>query len=539
MIRINQLKLPVQDDESNLEKLIRKALRLHCNEDFTYHIVKRSIDARHRNNILHIYSVDVKLKNTDESALVRKVNNNNIMLSNEKHYEFPVSNISGFHGRIIIAGSGPAGLFCGLFLARAGLCPVICERGADVDERSRIVDRFWLTGILSESTNVQFGEGGAGTFSDGKLNTAVKDKTGRIRKVLETFVEFGAPQSILYINKPHIGTDILKKVIKNIRNEIISLGGEVIFNTTVDDFYTHNGAISGVHLVTESGSYDMECNYLVLAPGHSARDTFKKLADKGVAMESKAFAVGLRLEHPQKLINNYMYGSIDTDNVPAADYKVTAKCNNGRGVYSFCMCPGGYVVNASSEPGMLCVNGMSYSGRDGCNANSAIVVTVSPEDFGGNDILDGMHFQRNMEKAAFNAAAGKVPYQLNEDFQKGIASESVQDVIPQIKGLYAPGNLRNVLPEFISESIIDGMKTFDKIIDGFNMPHAVFSGVESRTSSPVRILRSDDSLESINVHGMYPCGEGAGYAGGITSAAVDGIKTAEAIAALCNMTHGA
>ena len=337
MIRINQLKLPVQDDESNLEKLIRKALRLHCNEDFTYHIVKRSIDARHRNNILHIYSVDVKLKNTDESALVRKVNNNNIMLSNEKHYEFPVSNISGFHGRIIIAGSGPAGLFCGLFLARAGLCPVICERGADVDERSRIVDRFWLTGILSESTNVQFGEGGAGTFSDGKLNTAVKDKTGRIRKVLETFVEFGAPQSILYINKPHIGTDILKKVIKNIRNEIISLGGEVLFNTTVDDFYTHNGAISGVHLVTESGSYDMECNYLVLAPGHSARDTFKKLADKGVAMESKAFAVGLRLEHPQKLINNYMYGSIDTDNVPAADYKVTAKCNNGRGVYSFCM----------------------------------------------------------------------------------------------------------------------------------------------------------------------------------------------------------
>ena len=270
MIRINQLKLPVQDDESNLEKLIRKALRLHCNEDFTYHIVKRSIDARHRNNILHIYSVDVKLKNTDESALVRKVNNNNIMLSNEKHYEFPVSNIFGFHGRIIIAGSGPAGLFCGLFLARAGLCPVICERGADVDERSRIVDRFWLTGILSESTNVQFGEGGAGTFSDGKLNTAVKDKTGRIRKVLETFVEFGAPQSILNINKPHIGTDILKKVIKNIRNEIISLGGEVLFNTTVDDFYTHNGAISGVHLVTESGSYDMECNYLVLAPGHSA-----------------------------------------------------------------------------------------------------------------------------------------------------------------------------------------------------------------------------------------------------------------------------
>ena len=533
MIRINQLKLPINSDESGLDRLIRKALRLRDSDKFNYSIVKKSIDARHKDNLMYIYSVNVTLSGLDEAAKVRKLNNNNIMSTKEQPYVFPVAKINASDSRIVVIGSGPAGLFCGLFLARAGLRPLVCERGACVEERSAVVDRFWLTGELDESSNVQFGEGGAGTFSDGKLNTAVKDRTGRIRKVLETFVEFGAPEDIRWLAKPHIGTDILKTVVRNIREEIKALGGNVIFNARVDDFYIEKNTVKGVHIVTETGSYDKECDYLVLAPGHSARDTFVKLHSKGAAMESKAFAVGLRLEHPQKLINDYMYGGIDTAGLPTADYKVTAHSANGRGVYSFCMCPGGYVVNASSEPGMLCVNGMSYSGRDGRNANSAIVVTVSPEDFGGNDVLAGMDFQRRLEKAAYDTASGKVPYQLNHDFRKGIISDGYGSVTPQIKGLYAPGNLRDVLPEFISESIIDGMKTFDKIINGFDMPDAVFSGVESRTSSPVRILRSLDTLESINIRGLYPCGEGAGYAGGITSAAVDGIKVAEAVASHC------
>lgn len=524
MIRINQIKLSIKDSESNIDKKIRKLLKLNDKTVFEYTIVKKSIDARRKDQLMYIYSVDVILKDNDEFSLCKKINDNNIMLTNKSKYVFP--EIGNINQRIIIVGSGPAGLFCGLFLARAGFKPIIFERGANVHDRTAIVNAFWENGDLDINTNVQFGEGGAGTFSDGKLNTVVKEKAGRIRKVLETFVEFGAPKEILYDAKPHIGTDILRNVVMNIRNEIIKLGGEVNFNSMMTDIYVSGGTINGIQI---NNSQDYECDRLILALGHSARDTFEMLRDRGLPMEPKSFAVGMRIEHPQNLINNFAYGTNDTRVLPVPSYKVTAKAGNGRGVYSFCMCPGGYVVNASSEQGRTCVNGMSYSRRDSDNANSAIIVTISPDDFYKDDILDGVAFQRNLEEKAYIAGKGAVPYQLNEDFCKGIASTSYGSVTPHIKGKFLPANLREVLPEYLCESVIDGMKSFDKMIDGFNMPDAVFSGVESRTSSPVRMTRTD-SMESIGIGGVYPCGEGAGYAGGITSAAVDGIKTAEAIA---------
>ncbi len=525
MIRINQIKLGVDQAESLLEKKIIKALRLSSDTAFTYEIVKKSIDARHKDQLMYIYSVNVSVNGKKESDILSRVHDNNIMSINPVKYSFPSINLDK-ESRIIIAGSGPAGLFCGLFLARAGYKPVIYERGASVHERTAIVNAFWENGELDVNTNVQFGEGGAGTFSDGKLNSVVKEKAGRIRKVLETFVEFGAPEEILYVNKPHIGTDILSAVVTNIRFEIEKLGGKVYFNSQITNIDVSNGHICGVTINNETQT---DCDKLILAVGHSARDTFSMLLDKNLPMEQKAFAIGMRVEHPQSLINNYAYGKAECGSLPVADYKVTAKSRSGHGVYSFCMCPGGYVVNASSEPGRTCVNGMSYSKRDGANANSAIIVTVDTKDFHSNEILGGMYFQHSLEEAAYREGKGAVPYQLNEDFQNGIISSGIGKVTPNIKGKSVAGNLRNVIPEYLCESVIDGMKSFDKIITGFNMSDAVFSGVESRTSSPVRMLR-DDSMESIGIKGIYPCGEGAGYAGGITSAAVDGIKVAEAIA---------
>lgn len=525
MIRINQLKLNVSQSEDALETKIRKALRLKADETFEYNIVRKSIDARHKDNIMYVYSVDVALSGHGDTDIVKKLNDKNIALADTVRYEFPYVSL-GRDKKIAIVGSGPAGLFCGLFLARAGFKPVIYERGASVYERTRIVNAFWDGGKLDVNTNVQFGEGGAGTFSDGKLNTAIKEKSGRIRKVLETFAEFGAPREILYINKPHVGTDILAKVVYNIRQEIESLGGRVIFNSQVTGVTVRDGTVRGICV---NANEEVECDRLVLALGHSARDTFSRLCELGLPMEPKPFAVGMRIEHPQSMINRYTYGTPDSGRLPVADYKVTARSANGRGVYSFCMCPGGYVVNASSENGHTCVNGMSYSGRNGCNANSAVVVTVNPEDFGGNEVLGGVKFQRELEAAAYRQGGGAIPCQLNEDFAAGRTSIDFCRVKPQFKGKSAFGNLREVLPEFICESVIDGMKYFDKIVSGFNMPDAVFSGVESRTSSPVRMIRGE-SFESIGIKGIYPCGEGAGYAGGITSAAVDGIKVAEAIA---------
>lgn len=536
MIRINQLKLSPDHSEEDLIKSIKNTLKLDDRTDFEYIIVKRSVDARHKPDIYFVYAINVKFENAAiESKITKRVNNNNVMSINEKKYAFPcdltsekIENIQ----RPVIIGFGPAGMFCALFLARQGLRPIVIERGQCVEDRIKTVDDFWNNEPLNTESNVQFGEGGAGTFSDGKLNTLVKDPSGRIAKVLETFVEFGADSSILYVNKPHIGTDVLCDVVKNMREEIIRLGGEVRFNTRLDDFVFENNSIRAISVskVANDGriTENISCNTVVLAIGHSARDTFTMMDKKGINMAAKSFAVGLRIEHPQSFINYNAYGNPEYSNLPVADYKITHQSSTGRGIYSFCMCPGGYVVDASSEEGMLAVNGMSYSKRDGANANSALIVTVTPDDFEGEGPMAGIEFQRKLEKAAYREGKGSVPIQLVADFRENRVSKAFGSVKPCIKGSYEFANIRNILPDYISDTIIEGMESFDRTIKGYNMDDAVFSGVESRTSSPLRIIR-DENFES-SIKGLYPCGEGAGYAGGITSAAIDGLKISEIVA---------
>lgn len=530
MIRINQIKMNLTDGEDRLTIKAAALLRLRPEDIRSLKIVKKSIDARHKPDIKYVYSVNVTVKN--EKKINRRLFNNNIFFTKEKKYSMPKAGDEKLFDSPVIVGMGPAGLFCGYFLAKAGYRPLIIERGECVEDRKRTVESFWRGEALNTESNVQFGEGGAGTFSDGKLNTVVKDKDGKHMEVLETFVKFGAKPEITYVNKPHIGTDILYDIVKNIRQEIIRLGGKVKFNTKLTDIHTENGKINSITVKStakggDGSSENINCQVLVLALGHSARDTFEMLEEKKLQMEPKSFAVGVRVEHPQSMINKKMYGTEAHELLEAADYKVTYNTQDSRGVYSFCMCPGGYVVNASSEEKRLAVNGMSYSGRDGSNANSAIIVTVTPEDYGKESPLDGMYFQRSLEEKAYTEGKGAVPVQRFEDFEKNRCSEGLGSVMPTIKGEYRLSNLRNIFPEYISSSLIEGIHGFSRQIADFDMPDAVMSGVESRTSSPVRINR-DDKFES-GIKGIYPCGEGAGYAGGITSAAMDGIRVFEAI----------
>lgn len=524
MIRIQQLKLKLPHNEDAVAKAV--ARQLHLKEDsFTFEIMRKSIDARKKPQLTAEYTVDVVLKKGNEAKIVSACHNRNVLLVQRLEYCFPQSGTGVLEHAPVIIGSGPAGLFCGLMLARAGYRPVILERGQSVEQRTKDVEAFWNGGCLNPESNVQFGEGGAGTFSDGKLNTLVKDVSGRNRRVLEEFVHAGADASILYENRPHIGTDVLKRVVRNIREEIIACGGTVRFGTKVTGLTTDKGRIVGV-IVNETER--IEAKQVVLATGHSARDTFAMLKELGVAMRAKAFAIGVRVEHPQTQINLSQYGAERTDGLMAADYKLTARSKDGRGVYSFCMCPGGYVVNASSEEGRLAVNGMSYSGRDGKNANSAIIVSVTPDDFGNTDALAGIEFQRKLEEAAYRQGKGKIPIQLYADYKENRASLAFGEVHPQMKGAYQLANVRSILPKAIGDAIIEGMEQFNKKIKDFARDDCLLSGVESRTSSPVRIER-DETMQG-NLEGLYPCGEGAGYAGGITSAAMDGIKVAEAIA---------
>ena len=534
MIRINELKLKPDHSTSDLEQEIRKLLRLK-NEKFSYEIMRQSLDARKKPNLFYSYTIDVKVP--QEATVLRRAKTKKAVLVTKKEYQFPYSDLSrklSSLPRPVIVGSGPAGLFCGLMLARAGLKPMILERGECVEKRTKTVAHFWQTGELDPESNVQFGEGGAGTFSDGKLNTMIKDLDGRIRFVLKNFVQAGAREDILYLQKPHIGTDVLTKIIKNIRTEIKMLGGEFHFDSKMVKIdLLENGLL---RLWVQERHMDETCFFdtsaAVLAIGHSSRDTFRMLAQKQLPMQAKSFAVGLRMEHPQAIINDAMFGKDCPYDFEAAPYKVTYKCENGRGVYSFCMCPGGYVVNASSEPGKLAVNGMSYSDRASGNANSAIVVTVSPEDYGAqaDDPLAGLAFQEQLEEAAYRCGNGKIPVQRYADFKENRRTETFGKLLPNIKGATEFSNLRRILPEELNLSLIEGIEAFGRRIDGFSDEDALLSGVESRTSSPVRILRNETCQTMIP--GLFPCGEGAGYAGGITSAAVDGIRVAEAVASM-------
>ena len=545
MIQIRQLKLMPGHSDRELTEKAARTLRIRPEEIASLRVVRQSIDARKKPEIRLIYTVDVKLVGArEEKVLLSCRKNPDVGPAPEVRYRFPEPGKEILAERPLIIGTGPAGLFCGYLLAKAGYRPLLLERGEDVESRTRRVEEFWKTGVLAPDSNVQFGEGGAGTFSDGKLNTLVKDKDGRNTEVLKIFVENGAPEEIRYESRPHVGTDVLSRVVKHMRERILSWGGEVRFSTRVTELVIEGGRVRGV--VCENGER-IDAGAVVLAIGHSARDTFAMLEKKGIPMEAKSFAVGFRVEHPQELINLSQYAQRRPEALPPASYKLTAKTSEGRGVYSFCMCPGGYVVNASSEPGRLAVNGMSYSGRNGKNANSAIIVSVTPQDYGAGGPLAGIQFQRMLEERAFRAAGGAVPIQRYADYAgterengsavaeaDGMVREKRErhvpaDFAPAIKGAWKFADLRDILPSSVRKAFLEGMEAFERIIPGFADDAVCLSGVESRTSSPVRIPR-DETLQS-SVRGLYPCGEGAGYAGGITSAAMDGMRVAEAIAA--------
>lgn len=530
MLRISQIKMSPDHTMKDLKSKAAKCLKLKNADLKEFSIVKKSIDARHKPDIKYVYTVDVAVDR--EERLLRKIKSSQITKAEEKCYRFPKGDPSCMQKRPVIIGSGPAGLFCAYMLSLSGYRPIVYERGASVEQRCQDVTNFWETGILDPESNVQFGEGGAGTFSDGKLNTLIKDKDGRNKKVLEIFVENGAPEDILYNSKPHIGTDILIQVIKNMRNRILVNGGDIYFHSCFTDLMIQDGKLQSVTIRQGNKTIIQETSNLVLALGHSARDTFQMLYEKQIPMQAKAFAVGVRIEHPQKMINDSQYGKDCPYELAPAAYKVAKTLKNQKGVYSFCMCPGGYVVNASSEEKRLAVNGMSYRKRDGENANSAIIVTVAPKEYGDGHPLSGIAFQRQLEEKAWKAGDGKIPVQRFADFKRNCPSCKTGAIKPQMKGMYQPSNVREIFPEEIGSSIEEGILCFDRQIPGFADDDALLSAVESRTSSPVRVLRNEQL--QVSDTGIYPCGEGAGYAGGITSAAADGIRVAEQIVVNCN-----
>jgi uncharacterized FAD-dependent dehydrogenase len=530
MLRLTELRLPLNHSEEELRAAILKELEIEGQDLTRYSIFRRSFDARKRGAIALIYHIDAET--TREAEILRRLRSHpeitNLGPTPDTSYHFVTQAPKGLTERPIVIGMGPCGLFAGLLLAEMGFRPIILERGKEVRERT--VDTFglWRQGILDPESNVQFGEGGAGTFSDGKLYSQIKDPGHRGRKVLTELVEAGAPAEILFVNKPHIGTFRLVKMVETMRAKIESLGGEIRFKSRVEDLVIEQGKIKGVIL---ADGQHLAADHVILAVGHSARDTFQMLHRKGVYIEAKPFSIGFRIEHPQSLIDRCRFGAqAGNPLLGAADYKLVHHCSNGRSVYSFCMCPGGTVVAAASEPGGVVTNGMSQYSRDERNANSGIVVGITPEDYPGSP-LAGVDFQRHWEERAFDLGGRnyEAPGQLVGDFLAGRPSKEFGAVLPSYKPGVHLGDLSTCLPDYAIEAIREALTAFDKTIKGFAMNDAVLTGVETRTSSPIRIKRNED-FQSLNTEGLYPAGEGAGYAGGILSAGVDGIKVAEAAA---------
>ena len=522
MLRVRQIKVEVENDsQESLLKATCKKLKVDRQDILELEIYKQSIDARNKSSIYFVYEVNVKVKN--EEKILKRIKSADVFVAPDIEYKFNKTGTEKLKHRPVIVGAGPAGLFAAYILAENNYNPIIIERGQDVDNRIKSVKKFWDEGVLNPNSNVQFGEGGAGTFSDGKLNTLVKDENNRGRKVFETFVKCGAHKDILYSYKPHIGTDVLVEVVKNMRKDIERMGGTFLYNTCLTNIKVEENKLKAIEV---NKSEIIECAALILAIGHSARDTFKMIYDLGLNMISKPFAVGVRVQHSQNDIDMAQFGEKYKDILSPATYKLTYRASNNRGVYSFCMCPGGYVVNASSEEGRLAINGMSYNKRDSKNANSAIVVTITSDDF-GNEPLDGIEYQRKLEEKAYEIGKGKIPVQLLKDFNSNIVSKEFVDVEPIFRGDYEFANINEILPSDITKAIKEAFGDFGRKIKGFDKEDTILAAVESRTSSPVRIVRNE-SFES-NICGIYPCGEGAGYAGGITSAAMDGIKVAEEI----------
>ena len=526
MIRIRDLSLTPDDNLGRLVQMTAKILQIKDHEIKQLHIRKKSIDARKKQDIRILYTVDVEIKGR-EDKLLKRCRNPKVSLATEFEYQIPKPASQPAH-RPVVVGFGPAGMFAALVLAEAGLRPIVLERGLDAQTRHEKVREFWETGKLDPQCNVQFGEGGAGTFSDGKLNTGTKNE--RCRWVLEQLADSGAHGEILFDAKPHVGTDVLLTVVQNLRERILHLGGEVRFGAQVMRLEQENGRLAGLWVRQNQEESLLPCCHAILAIGHSARDTFRQLLDQGIPMEPKPFSMGVRIEHKQAMIDKSQYGSFaGSPNLPAADYKLNVKLPDGGSAYTFCMCPGGHVVAAASEEGRLCTNGMSYVARDGENANAALLVTLLPEDFPDRSTLGGMYWQQEIEAKAFQAGGCNyhAPCQLAGDFLAHRASTALGNVQPT----YRPGvtlcDLHDVLPDNITRVLEQALPELDRRLQGFADPDAVLTAPETRSSSPVRILR--DETKQSALRGLYPCGEGAGYAGGIMSAAVDGMVCAEAL----------